>query len=201
MPISAPTDGRQSLRLGAAASGFTLIEILLVLVIIGITVGLAALTLTGNPATDVDREARRLLAVLDEASAEAVAQGAEIALALSSDPDSNRARYQLLKLDREDRSWRAPDDDLPVSEQRFWLPHTVAEGIDLELEVEGRELNPRQLEAMARVRALDAPDALQPSILLLSSGETTPFTLHVYHRRINYSVSVTSDGISGVFLQ
>lgn len=179
--------------------GFTLIEMLLVLVVIGVTLGLVAISLHPNPATQLDREARRLRAVLNEASEEAVSQGVEIALALSNDPNTGQSQYQLLVLDPEKQVWTKPTFDGP--QKGIWSNHILNRHVRLELTLEGRQLNARQLDQMARVRGLASPDKLRPSILLLSSGTMTPFTLRLSLRDGDYHVSLVSDGISGVELQ
>lgn len=200
MPISesfdtAPNDHRPTSIAGE--SGFTLIEIMLVLLIIGITVGLAAIALNTNPASTVDREARRLQAVLNEASGEAVSRGVELALAFSIDEAGQH--YQLIVLDKRDLRWKLPEED--EASDRVWRPHTLAEGVDMQLTLEGRSLNAQQLEQMARVQAMSGPDSLRPSILLLSSGEMTPFSMKLTHTDTDYSVTLESDGLSGIYLQ
>ena len=179
--------------------GFTLIEIMLVLVIIGIVIGLAGLALDRNPARDLDREGRRLRALLAQASDEAVMQGEELALALSKDPKSGANRYELLQLDKQTLQWQRPRFDGKPPE--LWSVHSLAPDIALTLDLEGDTLSERQLQQLGKIRSLRTPDGLRPSILLMSSGEITPFSLHMSWRGSDYSVAIQSDGFSGVFLQ
>lgn len=181
--------------------GFTLIEILLVLVILSVVAGLVVISLSRNPATDIDREARRLQLVLSEASEEAVSRGIEITLAISAGSDAidGRAHYQLLVLNPEQKNWAVPDFN--GADQGIWADHDTVEDIELDWYLEGREFSAGQLDSLARVSAFSAPDDLRPSIILLSSGEMTPFRLNISHRAVDYSVNLTSDGFSGVFLE
>ena len=52
--------------------GFTLIELMVVLVVISVMLGLATVSLDTNPAKELQREGRRLQAVLQMAADEAV---------------------------------------------------------------------------------------------------------------------------------
>jgi len=57
------------------AGGFTLIEVIIVVFIIGLMSALAVVALTPSSASTADREARRLMALLELASAEARTSG------------------------------------------------------------------------------------------------------------------------------
>lgn len=193
--ISASTKPRSP----AFQAGFTLIEIMLVLVIIGVMVGLVAISLGANPASQVDREGKRLLALLTEASEEAVSQGWEIALAISGDGEGEGTEYQLMLLDVDEQAWRVPEQG--TTKKTLWSRFAADEDIRFELELEGQQLSAQQLDSLARVRSLDTAESLRPSILMLSSGEITPFILTLSYRDTEYRVRLSSDGVSGVFLQ
>lgn len=179
--------------------GFTLIEIMLVLVIIGVVTAMASLSLHPNPATQLDREARRLQAALNQASEQAELQGLELALSLSGNTDTDDQQYQFLVLDKQSLEWVRPDSDDPLV--KLWSAHTLNRNISLELQIEGQQLGQQELEQITRVQSLAAPNTLHPSILLLSSGEITPFTLRLGLTDYDYTVQLSSDGISGVLLQ
>lgn len=179
--------------------GFTLIEILLVLVVIAVAAGLMMLSLQRNPASIIDREARRLQAVLTDASDEAVIRGIEIALALSTADSANKRGYQLLILDKDEQTWRYAEFD--GADSGIWVAYTSVDEIELNWVVEGQTLTPRQLDSLSKVASLSAPEGLRPSIILLSSGEMTPFTLEIGHPAVDYRARLLSDGISGVFLE
>ncbi|MEC5407354.1 GspH/FimT family pseudopilin [Paraburkholderia sp. MPAMCS5] len=61
------------------AAGFTLLEMLVVLVIAGLLVSLTALTMTRNPRTDLNEEAQRLALLFESAGDEAQVRARPIA--------------------------------------------------------------------------------------------------------------------------
>jgi general secretion pathway protein H len=86
------------------ARGFTLIEMLVVLLIAGILVAAASLTLTRNPRTDLAEEAQRLALAFETASDDAQLRSAPLAW----EPVSGG--YRFLARER-DGSWRALGED------------------------------------------------------------------------------------------
>lgn len=88
MPISAPGSKRSAYRpLPMRRRGFTLLELLLVLVIVGISAGLAVLALRDNDATVLEREAVRLAALLEMARAESRVAGTPVRWVPGSAPE------------------------------------------------------------------------------------------------------------------
>ena len=71
------------MRLGSR--GYTLIEILAVLVIVGIVISLATVRYTRSPAQTLEEEARRLALVLELARDEAMTRGCTLAWTARSD--------------------------------------------------------------------------------------------------------------------
>jgi len=135
------------------AGGFTLLELLVVLLIIGVTLTMATLAigpLLGR--RDGGDEAQRLGALVQLAREQAVLQGVEHGLALSRDG------YRVLALGED--GWQ------PV-EGSAYRARTLPPPFRLRLTVEGRGVE----------LAAEPPD--EPQLLLLSSGETTPFALEL----------------------
>lgn len=148
--------------------GFSLIELLVVLLLIGIILTMATLTVRpGLGVADGDDEAARLAALLQLAREQAVLQGDEHGLELNS------GSYRLLMLDN--RVW-APLTD-PV-----WRPRILPPELRLRLTVEGR--------------AVALPDSAEgePQLLLFSSGEMTPFTLEI--EGMTTVCRLTGDGLA-----
>jgi general secretion pathway protein H len=133
--------------------GFTLLEIMAVVVIIGIVLTFMTLSTGGdNRAEQMQREAQRLLALLELASDEAVMRSEQLALRVGEND------YEFMILDG--NQWLPLDDDRPLR------PRQLPKGIELRLELEE---NPPP--------GLTAENDEQPQVFLLSSGEMTPFVL------------------------
>ncbi len=142
--------------------GFTLIEILVVAMIIGVISVAAVLSLSaGGRDRALEQEGRRLVALLELASEEAVMQGRELAF------EAFRDSYRF-------HAYQPEADDWSLLEEDMHLGHrTLPEGLTLLLDLEGRPAN-----------LLPAPaETPRPQIMLLSSGEFTPFRLEIQRDR------------------
>jgi len=85
-------------------AGFTLLEMMVVLVIAGLLVSLTALTMTRNPRTDLNEEAQRLALLFESAGDEAQVRARPIAW----QPFDGGFRFDL----RTEDGWRPLRDDL-----------------------------------------------------------------------------------------
>lgn len=147
-----------------AARGFTLLEILVVLVIVSIMVSVVTLSVGSNPVRDLDREARRLMALVDLASQEAILGGRELAV------DFSRESYRFASFDHETEEWLSLDDD-----EHFYL-RELPENMELIAYVEEEQ----NTDPDAAVNPLVDEEALDSNrIYLLSSGEMTPFEARI----------------------
>jgi general secretion pathway protein H len=146
-----------------AAAGFTLVEVLVTLFVIAALAGLAVVRLGDRDRGEaLDTEARRLAHLIELAREEAILDGREWGFVLDG------RRYGFVRLDEEDGRWR------PVEERPF-RARTLPEGMGLRL---GRSGGDRVGGADAG-DFLAAQDGRRPALLLLSSGEMTPFELRV----------------------
>jgi len=96
MPISVPGSrpaARSPTRSARPAGGFTLLELLVVLVIVAMVSGVAVLALRDSSATQLEREGERLSALLEGARAEARASGAAVIWVPRSAPDEAAFRW------------------------------------------------------------------------------------------------------------
>lgn len=143
-------------------AGFTLIEMLVVVLIIGILATFATLAI-GNRSLDdkLQIEAQRLEKILQLASEEAEAKGIELGFRYT---DSG---YEFLALNA-DGLWEPYAEAGPLRERELPPPFY------LELRVEERPVPPAQ---KARGKDELAKKPLKPQLFLLSSGELTPFAL------------------------
>ncbi len=139
-----------------AHRGFTLLEILVVVVIIGIMATLAVLSIGSRSLDDrMAVEARRLQELFALAGDEAVLQGVE--LGFIQTPEG----YAFLMLT--DGKWVPIEDAGPLRSR------ALAEPFYLQLQIDGRPVAPARTD--------DATQELKPQILLLSSGDATEFVL------------------------
>jgi len=149
--------------------GFTLLEVLVVLVIIGVVIGFAVLSVDTRP-EELRREGNRIASLLELTSEEAVMNGREYRLVLHRHAYS----FELLQ----DNKWRKSEDELLRARQ---LP----DGMALELRLEDQ---PQQLSDA------EAPAPTEPvALFLLSSGEISPFELTVTDAGTG-KITVSSDG-------
>lgn len=143
-------------------AGFTLLELMVVLVLIGIIFTFAMLSLGGDDLGELmEQETQRMMTLLDLASDEAVLRGEELAVLFSEDG------YEFLVLNEE--RWQATEGD------GLLKAYTLPADIELRLEIEGEP--PILTAAAADNDTRDEEEELQPQVFILSSGEMTPFTV------------------------
>ena len=146
--------------------GFTLIEILVVLLILTVLVGIAIPRLPSFVDTaDFDLEARRLELLLNMARNEAALDYVEFGFDLTNNG------YEFVRYDAAAQRWLHQD---PPYQAR-----KLPEGLRLDLELSRSDFN---LEG----------DSL-PAVLILSSGETTPASITLKSDR-QYRRTLRTDG-------
>ena len=151
------------------SAGFTLLELMVVLVIIGIILTFTMLSVGGDDIGELmEQETHRMTTLLELASDEAVLRGEELAVLFSEEG------YEFLVLIEE--RWQTTTED------GLLKAYTLPADIELRLEIEGE---PPILTASAagdEAVVYEADDEeeeeeLQPQVFILSSGEMTPFTV------------------------
>lgn len=149
-----------------APAGFTLIEILVVIVIIGVIVSTASLSV-GVLGRDnqIEKETRRFWTVLRQAREEAELQTMDIGLFVSAN------EYEFMRFDTRRGVWE------PLTDDRLYAQRELPEGLRFRLWLEGREtiLKPGLPDRSKEDEHKKHP----PQLLALSSGEVMPFELHI----------------------
>ena len=123
------------------ARGFTLLEMLVVLVIAGVLISLASLSATRNPRTDLNEEGERLALLFESASDEAQVRSRPIAW------QTIRGGFRFAQ--REDGQWRPLRDDL-LGPRRWDVPIT-----GVAIRYAGSDSEPSQVEF--GVESIDQP--------------------------------------------
>jgi general secretion pathway protein H len=164
-------------RACSTAGGFTLIEIMVVVVIIGVisTMLIMSFNLVGTD-RNLQNQATRLASLLELSADEAQLQGRDFGLELM------RAGYRFVEFDPIVGRWNElfGDDML--------RPRALEEELEFELVIEERRVTLEEEAADIAVddedeeddtRDQDLTSDYSPHILILSSGDTTPFELRI----------------------
>lgn len=176
--------GRANNRAGTGARGFTLLEILVVLVIMATLAGLLVFSFSDSPERRLRREADGLAALLNVAADEAVMRGMELGLIVTGEG------YSFLYYNVATKKWEALPDR-PLGRHAFPEVYEVTFALD------GERLDEKSLERVRALAARSDDEVKRPMLLLLSSGEITPFTLTLRHGD-DAEATLAGDGVNPV---
>lgn len=173
-------------------NGFTLIEILMVILIMGISASVVSMTLPGDDslAGSASEQADKLLLIMEEISDRASMEGRIIGLRVK--PDGYTFLYQtpngnkkLTNLSVEQQMFLSYWDQLtwgPYNVEGIATDVTFDEGIKAELKVGGMKVETKD-ETLDEVdfdkQARDVEKRNWPQILFYPTGEVTPFRLRL----------------------
>jgi general secretion pathway protein H len=173
-------------RVGGA--GFSLLELLVVVTIIGIFAGAAVLSLGAlGSDRELEREALRLRGLVDLMQEEAILESRDYGILFAE------TGYRFYVYDYRQLTW------LLVSDDRLLREYALTEPLRLALDMDDREvLLALDFEARGRI------EQTEPQVTILASGELTPFEIAFYRdlaggrflldAKIDGSTSVTRDG-------
>jgi len=175
-------------------SGFTLIEIMVVIVVLGIVAGSMVVSIRGKDPEDViGEEAERLMQLIRLNQEEAVMAGAMTGLYF------NLGNYYFLNFS--DDTWSV------VSEDKIFKPRKLPKGIELELEVEGElaQLDDADEELPGMEGLADSADSeedeSEDSDDGFGSDEKDQITPHVYifpnGEMITFKLTMFTDDADG----
>ena len=175
------------MRRQGRVGGFTLIEILVVIVIVGIVMSIATLSITlAGGDSQLREEAQRMVSLLEVAQDESLLQGREYGL------EFMLGAYRFVEFDPLTRQWGeiVGDDTLRLRE--------IPQELELELYIEDRRVILKTDPARMRSDEKDRPGIEQyaPHVLIYSSGDISPFELH-FVRRIDDSLLAVQGDFAG----
>ncbi len=140
--------------------GFTLIEIMVVIVVIGILVSIFTLSV-GGFAEDGAEDARRLAALLDLAGEEATMQGREIGLTFY------QHGYEFAQLESlQDKDGNRVLRWSPLEGDRILRRRDLGDELSIDLQLDGEEVT--------LLYEADPEQEYEPHVYLMSSGDIVP---------------------------
>lgn len=149
--------------------GFTLLELLVVLVLIGIITSFAVLSIsTGGLNRQLEQEGRRFISLVEMAGDEALLQSRELGI------DFTQTGYRFLHL--VEGQW------IPYQGDKIFRNRTLPDSVSYQLYIDGLPVVlPEQFEAIKQGSAAEgeATVLLKPQLFILSSGERNPFELQL----------------------
>ncbi|MDX1599017.1 MAG: type II secretion system minor pseudopilin GspH [Marinobacter sp.] len=158
----------------ATVSGFTLIEILVVLIVVGLLAALAVMNLGGgSQQRELENHVREMFLLMQTASEQAVLNNKELGLALEEDG------YRFVLFDEQTNEWEE-------SGERMFQQRSFPEWLVMTEFIESDT-----------PRLASEEDKLRPDIVFFSSGETTPFEVEfTIGSDSSYMHVLASDGVS-----
>lgn len=185
----------------AAASGFTLLEMVVVILVVGILVTFAMLSIGNRPMEDkLENEARRMQAITQLAAEESEAKSVELGLRFSE------TGYRLLAVNDQTKLWEDYEKDGSLRRR------VLAEPVHVSLRVDGRPIQllpeqpPLTEEQEKKEKDSFSPTAaakkkLEPQVLLLSSGEMSPFALDLMAPGVGFLYRLEGDTLGRLTLK
>ena len=160
--------------------GFTLVEILVVVVIMAIVISLAVLSMnSGGRDTQLDEETRRLEGLVGLLHERALLEGRDFGLRIEP------AAYEFVVYESRRDRW------VPLNQEREFRHRTLPKGVSFELQLDAQVV---VLKAVDRQLSTDAQTPA-PQVAIAASGEGTPFRLTLQRDGSQVRASVSGDAL------
>jgi len=168
------------------ARGFTLIEILVVIVIVATIVSMVLLSIgVAGEDEELDTERKRLAALIETVQDEALLQGREYGIEFTT------SAYRFVEFDPLARQWsEVPFDDL-------YRLRTLPAGLEFELFIDDKrvELNndPKEIDDPDDKPLSAGVQVYTPHLFVFASGESTAFELRMWRPQTDAELVLVGD--------
>ncbi len=166
--------------------GFTLVEILVVVVIMAVVISLAVLSIgvTGRDA-QLDEETRRIEGLMGLLHERALLEGRDFGLRIEP------SAYDFWVYESSRDRW------LPMDQEHEFRRRTLAAGLSFQLQLDSQIVVLKPLERKLAGNAA----APAPQLAIAASGEGTPFRLTLQRLETQASASVSGDALGKISRQ
>ena len=170
----------------ASTRGFTLVEVLVVVIIIATIASIALLSVNvGSEDAELDTERRRLASLIETIQDEAVLQGREFGVEVMT------SSYRFVEFDPLTRQWsEIPFDDL-------YRLRNLPDGLEFELFIDDRRIelksDPERLGESDDDRPSNRANRYVPHLFVFASGESTVFELHIVRPAVDRRLVLRGD--------
>ncbi len=157
------------------SSGFSLLELLVVIVIIGIAVSFATLAFGDNQAERMTHKSQQLGALIELATEESIFNSQELGLLFTKDSYSFYKLTTVVEKGKKEKTvWQELQGDRILSKR------TLPDGLEYELYLEGTKVS----FAASKLKEIT------PHVFILSDGSVSPFELRLTDR-IDHTLKMT----------
>jgi general secretion pathway protein H len=164
------------------SKGFTLVEILVVLVIMAVVISLAVLSVnvTGRD-SQLDEESRRIQGLVGLLHDRALLEGRDFGLRIEP------TAYEFVVYDPRRDRW------MMLNQEQEYRHRELPKGISFQLQLDSQTV---VIKAIDRSLSTDAPPP--PQVAIAASGEGTPFRLTLFRDATQARASVDGDALGKI---